>query len=153
MKTLSIQQPWAELILHYGKNIENRSWPTAFRGEFLIHTGKKVDADGFGFAKYVLGIKLPKDLPTGGIVGKARLIDCIAASPSKWFFGPYGFVLDDVQELEFQPYPGRLRFFDFPYDHCICLRSDRTGTIEIDGNKECCNICGRPQVEDFSVKL
>lgn len=37
MKALSIRQPWAWLILHGGKDIENRSWNTNFRGRFLIH--------------------------------------------------------------------------------------------------------------------
>lgn len=33
MKALSIRQPWAWLILHAGKDIENRVWQTRFRGE------------------------------------------------------------------------------------------------------------------------
>ncbi len=152
MKALSIKQPWAHLILFHGKDIENRTWPTRFRGEFLIHTGKKVDPDGWGFAENILGIKLPKDLPTGGIVGRSKIIDCINSSPSKWFFGPHGFVLEYAWPLQFQPYRGQLSFFEVPYDQCICLREDRTGTIEING-KECCNLCGLKQVEDYSVKL
>jgi hypothetical protein len=32
---LSIRQPWAWLICHAGKNIENRPWRTQFRGRFL----------------------------------------------------------------------------------------------------------------------
>src|SRR3990167_9411398 len=40
MKALSIRQPWAWLILHAGKDIENRGWPTSFRGRFLIHASK-----------------------------------------------------------------------------------------------------------------
>ena len=34
---LSIRQPWAWLIAHGWKNIENRTWPTGYRGRFLIH--------------------------------------------------------------------------------------------------------------------
>ena len=37
MKALSIRQPWAWLILHGGKDIENRTWATKLRGRVLIH--------------------------------------------------------------------------------------------------------------------
>lgn len=37
---LSIRQPWADLIVSGKKDIENRSWPTKFRGSFYIHAGK-----------------------------------------------------------------------------------------------------------------
>jgi hypothetical protein len=44
MKALSIRQPWAWLILHAGKDIENRDRKPRnpalhFRGSFLIHAG------------------------------------------------------------------------------------------------------------------
>ena len=38
MLALSIRQPWASLfVLKAGKNIENRDWPTKYRGRILIH--------------------------------------------------------------------------------------------------------------------
>jgi len=37
---LSIRQPWAYLIIHAGKDVENREWPTRVRGNILIHAGK-----------------------------------------------------------------------------------------------------------------
>ncbi|MEI3544750.1 MAG: ASCH domain-containing protein [Alphaproteobacteria bacterium] len=40
---LSIRQPWAWLIVNGYKDIENRTWPTHFRGKVLIHAGKKWD--------------------------------------------------------------------------------------------------------------
>ena len=40
MKALSIRQPWAWLIVNGHKDIENRSWPTRFRGPVLIHAAK-----------------------------------------------------------------------------------------------------------------
>ena len=45
MKALSIRQPWAWLILHGGKDIENRDWATRFRGRVLIHASKGVTQD------------------------------------------------------------------------------------------------------------
>ncbi|MNQ62267.1 ASCH domain protein [compost metagenome] len=40
MKALSIRQPWAWLIIHGGKDVENRSWHTKHRGRFLVHAAK-----------------------------------------------------------------------------------------------------------------
>ncbi len=37
MKTLSIKQPFAELVVSGRKSIEIRSWATNYRGEFLVH--------------------------------------------------------------------------------------------------------------------
>ena len=46
MKALSINQPWAWTILFAGKEVENRTWRTEFRGEFYIHAGKRFDEEG-----------------------------------------------------------------------------------------------------------
>jgi len=43
VKILSIRQPWAYLITRSSKDIENRSWPTKYRGPFLIHASLRVD--------------------------------------------------------------------------------------------------------------
>lgn len=37
MKALSIQQPWAWLIVNGYKDVENRDWNTKFRGRFYVH--------------------------------------------------------------------------------------------------------------------
>jgi ASCH domain len=37
MKALPIRQPYAWLIVNGHKDIENRAWPTKFRGRVLIH--------------------------------------------------------------------------------------------------------------------
>lgn len=39
MKAISIHQPWAWLIVEGYKDIENRTWLTAYRGPVLIHAG------------------------------------------------------------------------------------------------------------------
>lgn len=36
VKVLTVKQPWASLIVHGIKDIENRSWQTNFRGRVLI---------------------------------------------------------------------------------------------------------------------
>ena len=116
MKALSIQQPWAWAIINGGKDIENRSWYTGFRGRVLIHTGKKFDKDECSYIQGVFGISVPTDLPTGGIVGSVEIIDCVKESKSKWFFGEYGFVLRNPISLPFMPYRGQLGFFDVEYN-------------------------------------
>lgn len=46
MRCLSIQQPWAWAIAHGGKNVENRTWATGYRGPLAIHAGVRWDEDG-----------------------------------------------------------------------------------------------------------
>lgn len=43
IRALSIRQPWAALILDGLKTVENRTWPTAWRGTLVIHTGTRPD--------------------------------------------------------------------------------------------------------------
>ena len=47
---LSLWQPWAGLLFN-GKDVENRSWATNYRGPLLIHAAKKMDVIGFGTAR------------------------------------------------------------------------------------------------------
>jgi hypothetical protein len=117
MKALAIQQPWAWAILHAGKDIENRSWSTNYRGRFLIHASQGFDEEGFTFLRIRLGAAVPirNDFARGGIIGSAVIRDCIRASDSPWFFGPYGFVLQGAQELPFAPCRGQLGFFEPQY--------------------------------------
>lgn len=114
MKALSIRQPWAWLIVTDYKNVENRTWPTSFRGKFLIHAGKRFDHAGYKWVISTMGIAMPKPdcFHTGGIVGIAELTQCVTQHDSPWFSGPYGFVLENAQPLPFTPLGGRLRFFE-----------------------------------------
>lgn len=48
VKVLTVKQPWASLIVHGIKDIENRSWRTNFRGRVLIHSSAKGDIAKFG---------------------------------------------------------------------------------------------------------
>lgn len=112
MKALSIMQPWAWLIVAGHKDIENRSWPTSFRGPVLIHAGKRMDPD-FDDAQDWLcpDIERPCDFDTGGIVGEAEIVGCVTDSASRWFYGPYGFIIRNARPLPFRPCRGMLGFF------------------------------------------
>lgn len=124
MKALSVNQPWAWCIVNGYKPVENRDWNTKYRGEFLIHAGKKFDDDGYYFIKRMLpDVAVPTKeefkAMMGGIVGKARLVNTvhISAKPlvlkedQPWFFGEYGFMLDDAEPCELKPCKGALGFF------------------------------------------
>ena len=123
MKALSIKQPWAWLIATGYKDIENRNWPTDFRGRIYIHAGKKFDYDGFnwlcthsrGRLDYVDMSEWATQAvyPTlGAIIGEVTIIDCVAKSYSPWFDGPYGFIVANPTLYEKSlPCRGRLGFF------------------------------------------
>jgi hypothetical protein len=122
MKCLSIQQPYAELIVSGVKDIENRDWSTKFRGEFLIHASKRFDNEAFKYLSIYGGHfegKTKEDFLLGGIVGKSTLIDCVTSYRSGWFIGKYGFVLKDSSRIDFIPYKGRLGFFEVDVDFKI----------------------------------
>lgn len=129
MKALSIRQPWASAIVQLGKNVENRTWYTSHRGPILIHAGKTMsreDQAAFEEVALAAGVKFRplQTLPLGCIIGQADIVDCIAngdrkrkpAHASPWFFGPYGFVLENVKPLPPRVCKGRLGFFDVAYD-------------------------------------
>lgn len=130
MKAISIRQPWATLIVLFGKDIENRCWATRFRGPVLIHAAKGMTydewEDAIDFARPMLR-QLPEDqitlaeqalrriaLPRGGIIGSAVITDCVTQHASPWFMGEHGFVLAEVKPLPFRPFKGALGFFEVP---------------------------------------
>lgn len=112
MKVLSIKQPWAWLIVHGYKDIENRTWSTKHRGPFLIHAGKNTDLEAYyKFKDIYLGLPNLLEFPRGSIVGRADLVDCVTRSNSEWFEGPTGFVLARAQPCTPFPWKGKLGFF------------------------------------------
>lgn len=138
MRALSIRQPWAWLILRPDltgdaraawlnspdrKDIENREWATRYRGPVLIHAGKTMArsyyedvADMIAYVAPGVVELLPayEQLERGGVVGVATITDCVEHSPSRWFQGRYGFVLQDPRPLPFHACNGMLGFFDVP---------------------------------------
>src|SRR6516162_5122896 len=87
MKVLSVQQPWASLIVHGLKRCETRGWATLYRGALAIHAARR-----FRTAQRRLcvqppiaqllaaaGISAPAVLPVGCIVGVVTVVDCVPA--------------------------------------------------------------------------
>lgn len=124
MKALSIKQPWAHMIVHGGKDIENRTWATKFRGRFLVHASKgctrKYWAEAVEFMLKAGVIKDHSEVPPidqlemGGVIGSVELVDSVTASDSPWYMGMHAFVLRDPQPMPFVPFMGKLQFFEVP---------------------------------------
>jgi hypothetical protein len=148
MKALSLSQPWDRVVLFPPyKDVENRSWPTSYRGRIYVHRAKSWDEKGYQWimdsqllsAEQMLGLAEIKQDYFGmklrcqpGVAGEIDITRCmkkgVVASPStpgapgagfgysipsvgdlhrelenmktdcpeyfsRWFFGPYGFVL------------------------------------------------------------
>jgi hypothetical protein len=119
MKALSILQPWVYAILYEGKEIENRSWTTDFRGWVAIHASARPMRD----ADFPRGHHIPHldSLDYSAICGVARLEDIVTKSRSKWFdrsdddFINYGWVLADIKPLKTPiPCKGALKLWDVP---------------------------------------
>ena len=125
MKALSIWQPWAWMVLHGGKDVENRSWPTYYRGPLLIHASLHV-----GKALYealCCDAAQCSGIPTtrfraeglesrGGLVGIVDLVDVVATLENRYFQGPWGWILANPRPIVFTRWRGRQRLFDVPGD-------------------------------------
>ena len=76
VKALTICQPYAHLIVTAKeKRVENRNWPTCYRGPLLIHAGKSGAWLEPGEAAEFSRDGTP--LVFGAIVGAAELVDCV----------------------------------------------------------------------------
>lgn len=95
MKTISIKNPWAYLICSGEKNIENRTWPTKFRGRVLVHaSAKPIDLrvpsavflreqwDALTYDQRLL--VRSNTLPNSAIIGSVEIVDCTVNHESIW---------------------------------------------------------------------
>lgn len=125
MKAITIQQPYAALVAEGIKEYEFRTWKTAYRGPLLIHAGKGMDKKAYKrFASYDL------EYPTGAVIAKAELTDCIAVDDAfrrllqeknpEVFSGViadttwkgYAFKLERVEKLAPIPMNGKLSLWE-----------------------------------------
>jgi hypothetical protein len=118
---LSIRQPWAWAILHAGKDVENRSWRTSYRGPLLIHASKRVEAFSPELIRYMgmRGATIEQlaewlDLPTGGIVGVVDVVGCSrGVNGSCWAMSDqWHWELANPRVLPFEPMKGRLGLWE-----------------------------------------
>lgn len=123
MKVLTIKQPFATLIAEGLKEYEFRTWKKNYRGEILIHAGKRIDKKAIKKFEH-----LNLEYPAGCIIAKVTLKDCIlidkktrkileeknplvynhVIKDSAW--KGYGFKLENVEKISPIPINGKLSF-------------------------------------------
>ena len=114
MLALTLRQPWASAVVRLGKDVENRTWTTPYRGLLAIHAGKGVDSS----APPRVAEALEQRLPSGCVVAVVELYDIVRDSRSEWAReGEYHWLLRGVRELSVPvPCKGRLMLFKLPED-------------------------------------
>lgn len=114
MKTLSVRQPWADLIIRGIKDIENRTWTTAYRGPLLIHASKTL-VNTVALERFY-GEEHEWEL--GGFVGIVDLVDVVTDSKSPWAHNDgeaYHWVLANPRRVPFVPMNGKLNLYETPW--------------------------------------
>lgn len=99
MKTLSLYQPWASLVVLGAKKFETRSWSTQYRGPLLIHASKKFSkADAMLCREWPFDVYIKPSmmLDFGAIIGRVDLVDCITTE--SWTVHHQVFESEWVQE-------------------------------------------------------
>jgi hypothetical protein len=123
MKALTVCQPYAELIARGEKTIENRTWPTSFRGLLFIHAGKSREW------------MEPEDdeeypgMAFGALVATARLVGCVHVNDAATELldnphanGPWLWLLEDINRIDPIPYRGAQGLWDVPNDVALTAR-------------------------------
>ncbi|MGH8882926.1 MAG: hypothetical protein ACRD0P_37235 [Stackebrandtia sp.] len=79
LKAISVQQPWAWAITHAGKNVENRTSNTHYRGRLAVHAPQHVRRDDID-ALRLAGFHVPTELIVGAIIAVTTLADAHPAA-------------------------------------------------------------------------
>lgn len=134
MKTLSVQQPWASLLVKGFKNVENRTFNTNHRGKLLIHATAKPASNNFLMEQPMeymteilndrsfgnMGLSF-KEYPTSAIIGWVDIVDVIAPGNecfSNWNGGEefYRWCVGEMEEFD-EPIvgvKGKLGIWEYP---------------------------------------
>lgn len=129
MKALTICQPYAHLIAFGHKLVENREWPTRYRGDLLIHAGKSRDWMAGTDEQFARDYG---ERPVfGAVVAMASLVDCLHIDRIidgqydtlyPWLrehehaHGTWCWVLENVERLtDPLPWRGAQGLFDIPW--------------------------------------
>ena len=91
-QVLSLYPEWAWAIVFAGKDVENRSWRTSYRGTLLIHaSGRRSSQEALESARNMLCARsklrprdLPDEFPSSAILGAVELVDCVESAESSW---------------------------------------------------------------------
>jgi hypothetical protein len=136
MKALTLHPPWAWAIAHAGKNVENRTWATNYRGPLAIHAGLSTASDRACLAWLDrLQIEPPRQWPRGAIVAVAELVGVHLIEDmdpfNRWAQGPVCWCLENVRALA-QPIPfkGVQGLWNVPVDVQERIRRDWEAAFE-----------------------
>lgn len=108
MKALTVCQPHAWAIVHGPKRIENRTWPTRYRGRIWIHAGQSRLWEDDPLPNCVR--PSVEQLVFGAILGSVDLVDCLFLSDDRvdyddpYCIGPICWILANPKPLA-RPYP------------------------------------------------
>jgi hypothetical protein len=127
VRALTVIQPWAWLIIHGGKTVENRVWPTRYRGPLLIHAAaatrqypeiynqaRTFVGRNIGWRHRVPDIFDAATLRKGGFIGVVDVVDVCGKQEhaDPWNMpGYFGWYLANPRPLEFQPWKGAQRLW------------------------------------------
>lgn len=161
MKAITIKQPWASLIVHGIKDIENRTWtcPKKYLGQrVLVHASKRkrwveptsiftrVQFDIIcNDVRFIQGSDTNPQLIDSAIIGSVEIVDCVQNHPSIWaektdtdnkgyYKNPiYNWVLTNpiLFNKPIENVKGKLSFWEYPGINEVKIECPECGSIEI----------------------
>lgn len=104
MLTLTVRNPWADLIASGRKRIENRSWSTSHRGIVLIHAGvSRIDCgDNYqseSFGKIVAAVTLSKIITIDELRANHESLGISRGEVAEFAEGPICWIFDKVIKI------------------------------------------------------
>jgi len=107
MKTISIRQPWASMIVNFPgteitppKRVENRKVLKSLRGTFLVHAGQKFDHDGLQHLFYMAAGNKDDEKDKGDEELQNYLLERANPSPEIW---PHGGIIGQMDIVGVMP--------------------------------------------------
>lgn len=131
MKTLTVRQPYAQMIVWGVKHYETRSWSTKYRGGLMIHAGKAWQKAERELCQHpdiqaVLDAHetAANDLVRGAIIGFCNVVDVIPVEDlgeidrlerQLGFYQPgnYAWLLDGAKTIDPVPAKGSQGFWEW----------------------------------------
>lgn len=120
MKALTVRPAFAWAIFNAGKDVENRSWPTNYRGPLVIHASASIasaDDDADTIEEVNPAAKVPIELECGAVIGIVDVVDCRRDSSSPWAESDsWHWVLANPRPCEPVDVKGKLGFWEIADD-------------------------------------
>jgi|GEM_PF-1126238 len=141
-KCLSIQQPWATIIVKGKKDIEMRTWATPYRGPMIICSGKTPRDSGIAGYRHEPKREIISHgsevwpAPRGVAIALVELLDCRTMAPKEFRralvdYEPgadfIGWFVRVIQPLPPVPIKGSLGLFEIGLDHEVFTKHNLLG--------------------------